>query len=144
MDAAGISRGPRRPTFLFDRFLFLCLEIAMAFEAEFVRGTPLMVDHTPGSNVVAGQVIVIGNVVRVAHRDIAANALGALAAGGGQYRVPKATGGGTAIADGKLVYWDDTNNVVTETAGANKKFGTTNGAGADADAFILVQHIGVP
>lgn len=116
----------------------------MGFEAEFVRGTPLMVDYTPGSNVVAGQVVVIGNVVRIAHRDIAANALGALAAGGGQYRAPKATGADTAIADGKQLYWDDTNNVVTETSSGNKKIGVSNSAAANADGYILVQHQGVP
>jgi predicted RecA/RadA family phage recombinase len=110
-------------------------------QAEYLRGSPLMVEYTPGADHDAGDVIVVGNVTRIAHRDLKDGILGALAAGGGEYRVPKEAGGGTAIADGKLVYWDDTNNRVTETASTHKVFGVTTSAAADADAYILVQHL---
>jgi predicted RecA/RadA family phage recombinase len=110
-------------------------------QAEFIRGNPLMPEYTPGADHTAGDVIVVGEVTRIAHRDLKTGILGALAAGGGEYRVGKATGGGTAIASGKLVYWDDTGNVVTETASTHKVFGVTTSAAADADAYILVQHL---
>lgn len=99
-------------------------------EARFRHGNPLMVDHTPSSAVAAGQVVVVGNLPLVAHAAIAANALGALAAGGGVYRM---TAAGAAAA-GVQVYWDDTNNKVTTTASTHKVFGyIAPGSSANAD-----------
>ncbi len=101
-----------------------------------------MVDHTPSGAVSAGDVIVTNDTPKIAHNDIAAGALGALAARGGVYTVPKAAGSSTAIADDKKVYWDDTNNVITTSAasGANKAFGITIGASLDADTTQTVLH----
>lgn len=116
----------------------------MAFEAEFIHGTTTMVDHTPGSAVAAGTIIVVGDETRIAHADLAADELGALAAptGDGVYRVPKATGASTAIAAGVKVYWDDTANVATEDddTGTNKPLGWTVAASIDADTHLLVRH----
>lgn len=112
----------------------------MAFEAELFHGDPRMIDYTPGSAVAAGAVVVLNDVPCIAHLDIAANTLGALAIGDGVYKVPKATGGATAITQGKLVYWDDTANVATVTASGNKQLGYTTAAAADADAFVYVYH----
>ena len=84
-------------------------------QAIFVSGCPEMVNYTPGSAVTGGDVIVTADTVRIAHTDIAASALGALAASGGVYSVP----GDAAIAADKKVYWVDASNKVTETAGAN-------------------------
>ena len=112
----------------------------MSFEAEFSHGDPLMIDHTPAADVEAGQVVVIGDLPTVAHRAIAADSLGAVAARGGVYRLPKAAGGSTAIGDRKKVYWDDANNVITTTASGNKVFGYTVGASVDADTSQLVEH----
>jgi len=109
-------------------------------DATFVHGDPLMVDHTPGSAVSAGDVVVLADTVRIAHRDIAANELGALAAEGGVYEVPKAAGGSTAIADGKKVYWDAGNSVITATASTHKVIGETVGASLDADTTQRIIH----
>jgi len=108
--------------------------------ATFRHGDPLMVDYTPGTAVVAGAVIVAGDETRIAHTDIAANALGALAAGGGVYRVPKTAGSSTAIAVGKRVYWVVATGVVTETASTHKIFGVTALAATDDDTTVDVIH----
>lgn len=112
----------------------------MSFEAKFESGDPIMVDHYPAAAVSAGQVVVLADTVRIAHRDIAAGDKGALAARGGTYIVPKAAGGSTAIADGVDVYWDDTNNRITATASTHKKIGTTVGASLDADTIQEIEH----
>jgi len=90
-------------------------------EALFKSGSATMLDHTPGTAVATGQVVVVGQLALVCHRPIAANELGALAAGGGVYDLTAAT----AAAAGAVVYWDDTANKVTTNAdsGANKQFG---------------------
>src|SRR4051812_32379246 len=106
----------------------------MAFEAQFVHGEPLMVDHTPGSAVAAGQVVVVGDRPLIAHLDIAANALGALAAGGGVYRVVA----GEAIAVGKKVWFNDTTNKLVES-GVHKHFGVSVSAAA-ADGDVILAH----
>lgn len=110
----------------------------MSFEAQFVHGDPVMVDHTPGADVSAGQVVVTGDTPRVAHLDIPANTLGALAAEGGVYLCT----GDAAIAADKKVYWDDAANKVTTNAaaGANKPFGVTVTACSGAGATCWVRH----
>lgn len=113
----------------------------MKMNAEFVHGSPLMVDHTPSADVSAGDVVVVGDICRIAHRDIAANTLGALAAGGGVYRMPKETGSSTAIAAGTKVYWDAGNSVITDAAGSLKAVGYTVAASVDGDATQLVHHV---
>ena len=65
------------------------------------HGSPVMVDHTPSSAVSAGQMVKIGSEVLVAHRDIAANELGSLAAPGGEavYKIPLKVGAVFAAGD---------------------------------------------
>ena len=109
----------------------------MPFEAELVHGTPRMVDHTPSGAVAAGEVVIVGNWPHIAHLDIAANTLGALAARGAVYRV-KATG--AIIARGKKVYWDNTNNVITETASGNLHIGSTETAFASGGYGLLLHE----
>lgn len=108
--------------------------------AKLDSGAPLFVDHTPGSAVTGGDVVVVGNVPMVAANDIAANELGALGAEGGVYRMPKTAGSGTAIGAGVKVYWDAGSKVVTTTAGGNKLFGYTTEASADADTEQRCVH----
>ena len=64
------------------------------------------IDYTPAADVAAGDVIVQGELVGVAKKDITANELGALAVEG-VFDFPKATGVGTAITAGSNVYWDE-------------------------------------
>ena len=114
----------------------------MAVEALMRHGTPLMVDYTPSSAVSAGDVVVVGELPLIAHDDIAADELGALAAGGGVYKV---TAGGAASA-GAVVYWDDTNDKVTTTSTGNKTFGYVapdNSAAADGDEIDVIHAPGV-
>ena len=88
-------------------------------QADLRHGNPLMCDYTPGSAVTAGDVVVVDEVPCVAHSDIAASDLGALAVGGGVYQV---TGDG-ALSAGAKVYWDDSEDKVTETARGNPHIG---------------------
>ena len=98
------------------------------------------VDHTPGSAVTAGDVIVQGDLIGIAKGDIAANQPGALAVEG-VYDVPKATGVGTAIAVGATVYWDvaDSEAKTDSETGANKLLGKTILAAGDNDATVRVR-----
>ena len=109
----------------------------MPFDAQFSAGTPLMVDHTPsGAAVAAGTVVVTNDTPRVAHRDIADGALGALAGEGGVYLMT----GDAAIAADKKVYWDAAAKKVTLTASTNKIFGVTVTACSGNNATCLVRH----
>ena len=96
------------------------------------------IDYTPGAAVQAGDVIVQGDLIGVAKRDIAANSLGALAVRG-VFDFPKATGASTAIASGASVYWNAGSGVATTTASGNKLIGKTVRAAADADATVRVR-----
>lgn len=109
----------------------------------YVSGRQETVDYTPGADVAAGTVVVVGSLVGVTNLDIAANALGALSISG-IFRAPKATGGGTAITGGSKVFWDAGNTRVTLTAGTNKLMGivTPDGGGADADDSVELDLIG--
>ena len=86
----------------------------------------------------AGDVVVQNDLVGVAKLDIAANTLGALAVKG-VFDFPKATGAGSAIAAGKKVYWDATNEQATETASGNTYLGKTTQAAGDDDTTVRVR-----
>ena len=101
------------------------------------RQTGESIDYTPVAAVTGGDVVVLGSIVAVAKRDIAASALGAVAIKG-VFRFPKGTGSADALAVGTKVYWDATNEVVTSTAGSNKCAGYTVLAAADADETVDV------
>ncbi|MEM0927310.1 MAG: DUF2190 family protein [Planctomycetota bacterium] len=110
--------------------------------AEFSQGTaPLTVDHTPSADVAAGQILEIGEAIRIARQDIAAEELGSLVASGAVFKVDKAVGASTAIADGAIVYADITNQIGTTTVGSNKRMGLAVGAAGDNDPFVYV-HLG--
>lgn len=96
------------------------------------------IDYKPGGNVTAGSVIVQGELVGVAKRDIPANALGALAVSG-VFDVPKATGASTAISAGALVYWDASGQVATTSPSSNKLIGKVVKAATDGDATVRVR-----
>ena len=96
------------------------------------------VDYTPGSAVAAGDVVVQGDLVGVAKQPIAASALGALAVAG-VFDFPKATGGGTALTAGTVVYWDAGAKVATAVSTGNKQLGKVIKDAADADATVRVR-----
>lgn len=104
------------------------------------NGDPLMIDHTPGSAMAAGEGVLINAKVYIAHRAIAAGGLGALAAPSGKavYKLAKAGGGGVTFAAGANVQFDAANQL--GIAGATDHGLRAVAAAADADTFVLVQH----
>lgn len=96
------------------------------------------IDHTPGSNVAAGDVVVQGELVGVAKVSISANKLGALAVTG-VYDFPKASGASTAITAGANCYWNAGAQQATTTASGNKLIGKCVKAAADADTAVRVR-----
>lgn len=96
------------------------------------------VDYTPSANVAAGDVVVQGDLVGVAKKDVAANVLGALAVTG-VFDIAKATGTDTDISAGASVYWDATNKVATTTSTGNKLIGKCVKAAATTDAVVRVR-----
>lgn len=98
------------------------------------------IDYTPASDLPAGSVVVIGDLVGVARSDIAANKRGSLAVAG-VFDFTKATGGGSAITAGTQVYWDAVNSQATASSGggANKLIGKCVRDAADSDATVRVR-----
>ena len=94
------------------------------------------IDYTPGGAIAAGDVVVQGDLVAVATRPIAANELGALAVLG-VFDFAKNTN--VAYAVGTILYWDDTNNVVTTTSAGNKQIGKVVRAAATTDPTVRVR-----
>ena len=104
-------------------------------QATYVHGG-CAVDYTPGAAVAAGDVVVQGDLVGVVKRPIAANELGAVEVAG-VFDFAKNTG--VAYSVGTILYWDDTNNVVTTTATGNKQIGKSVRAAASADTTVRVR-----
>lgn len=73
-----------------------------------------VLDYTPGSAVAAGDVVVIGSLVGVAPRPIAANALGSLAISG-VFSMPCASG--ATGAQGSAINWYATSGVAHASTG---------------------------
>jgi len=96
------------------------------------------IDYTPSVAVAAGDVVVQNDLVGVAKRDIPASELGALAVTG-VFDFPKDTGSASAIAAGKKVYWDEDEEVATETTGGNTYLGKTVKAAAADDETVRVR-----
>lgn len=106
-------------------------------------GDGLYVDYTPSSAVAVGDVIVIGNLLGIAERPIAANELGALAVEG-LFNLVKDN---SDISDGDNLYWDADGDPVGGTAGSgavtttstgNKYLGIAIGAAGAAATTALV------
>lgn len=78
------------------------------------------IDHTPGSAVAQGTVVVQGDLVCVAEQAIPANTLGSLSTRG-VYNIDKLST--DVVAAGAILYWDTTNSRATITAASWKVFG---------------------
>lgn len=104
------------------------------------------IDHTPGSAVTAGDVIVKGNMVTIAPVDIAANVLGAVATRG-VFNVPKDN---SDVSIGDTLYWNASGDPVggtagsgafTKTVGSNKIAGTAlEAAGTGVGDVDMLLH----
>ena len=81
--------------------------------ADYVQKGDIL-DHTPASAVAAGAVVVIGALVGVAPRPIAANALGSLAVEG-VFSMPCATG--ATGAQGSSINWVAASGVAHASTG---------------------------
>ena len=91
------------------------------------------IDHTPTADVSAGDVVVQGDLIGVARLDMKANVLGALAVTG-VFDFAKATN--IAYTVGQILYWDNTNDIVTTTATGNKQIGKVVRAAATTDPTV--------
>jgi len=94
------------------------------------------IDHMPAGALAAGDVVVQGDLVGVVFRPLAAGELGALAVDG-VFDFAKNTG--VAYTVGTILYWDDTNNVVTATATGNKQIGKVVRAAATTDTTVRMR-----
>jgi predicted RecA/RadA family phage recombinase len=107
---------------------------AFTGKAIYVSGTPDVIDYTPGADVAAGDVVVLGNRPYVAHQAIPANTLGSLAAGGCVYDLIKDGTSGPNITQGQEVFWITGSTLATNVAGTNPHFGpAVAAAGASVD-----------
>jgi predicted RecA/RadA family phage recombinase len=97
----------------------------------------MTIDHTPSGAVAAGDVVVVGALVGVAPRAIAANALGAIQVEG-VFDMPKTTS--AAITAGAAVYWDaDPGEVVATQTTGDLLCGHAVAAAAEAAAVVRVK-----
>lgn len=109
----------------------------MAFKAEYFQ-VGNIIDHTPSSDVAAGDVVIQGELVGIARQPILANELGALTVEGVFKFVKDAS---TAFAAGVNVFWDVADQEATEDddTGTNKLIGKTVLAAADTDTILLAK-----
>ncbi len=94
------------------------------------------IDYTPGADVASGDVVVQGDLIGVARFAIKSGVLGALAVTG-VFDFAKATD--VAYTVGTILYWDDTNNIVTTTSAGNKPLGKVVVAAGTTDATVRVR-----
>ena len=102
--------------------------------ASYVQDGDLL-DYTPASAVAAGDVVVIGSLVGVAPRPIAANTVGALSVEG-VYTMPCATG--ATGAQGSAINWYATSGVAHASTGvAAGKLAKARGAD-DTVVYVML------
>lgn len=106
-------------------------------DAVFVQGGK-SVDYTPSGAVAAGDVVVQVDLVGVATRPIAANALGALAVEG-VFDFAKAVLSTSAISAGTLLYWDESEGIVSTSSGDGKLIGKAVAAATAAATTVRVR-----
>lgn len=94
------------------------------------------IDHTPAGALASGDVVVQGDLVGVSLRPLAAGETGSLAVDG-VFDFTKNTG--VAYTVGTILYWDDTNNVVTTTSAGNKQIGKVVRAAATTDTAVRMR-----
>lgn len=96
----------------------------------------LYLDYTPSGAKSAGDVVVLGSIVGVVPRPIAANALGSIAVGG-VWKVAKNTG--IVIGQGDKVYYYSASGAVTAATGTAMGFAAADAATGDATVDVLLQ-----
>jgi len=96
------------------------------------------IDYTPASAVTAGDLVVVGEIIGVAARDIAANKLGALMVEG----VIEERKDASVIAIGDRLYWDPVGNPVGLTAGTGALTKSPSGAAIYAGIAVAAALTG--
>jgi predicted RecA/RadA family phage recombinase len=105
---------------------------------ELHNGSPLMVDYTPsGAAVSAGDGVIVGGKLRIAHRDIEDGRLGALALGKAIYRVPLTAA--NTFSDGDDVPFNDTTNAADALGTATVGLTAVKDA-ASGDKWVYCVH----
>lgn len=94
-----------------------------------------ILDYTPAAAVAAGEVVVIGSLVGVAPRPIAANVMGALAVEG-VYEIPCATG--ATGAQGSAINYYATSGVAHASTGVAAGKLAKARLAADASVHVLL------
>lgn len=109
-------------------------------DAAYRNGYPIMVDYTAGADIVAGEMVLLGNTtglaMGVAHQAIANGDTGSLAVGGGVYDCMVASN----YAAWTTVYKPSANAILTTTSTNNALFGYTVEAAGAANAIVKVLH----
>lgn len=112
----------------------------MSFEARFAHGDPIMIDYTPVTAIPAGTVIPgsgTGLTSLIAHHDLEANEVGAVAAGGGVYEMIN----NSNSANNVLMYFDNVTKKATATATGNSRLGyIVRDGGRGVDSLCLILH----
>ena len=98
------------------------------------------IDYVPSVDTAAGAVVVQGDLIGVTKRPIKAGELGALALTG-LYEMAKATGAGTDVTMGTILYWDEAAQQVTKTATGNKEFGKAVADASEDDTAVRVRLV---
>jgi predicted RecA/RadA family phage recombinase len=95
------------------------------------------IDYTPSSDVLSGDVIVLGSLIGIATRPIPANTMGALAITG-VFRIAKLST--DEVTTGAVLYWDDTNKYVTLNASGTTRIGlaVADSPSGQASADVLI------
>ena len=102
--------------------------------ADYIQKGDLL-DYTPASAVAAGDVIVIGSLVGVAPRPIAANATGSLAVEG-VFALPCATG--ATGAQGSAISWYATSGIAHASTGTAAGYLAKARAAGDTTVHVIL------
>jgi len=103
----------------------------------FIQDGQVVPMTAPAGGVTSGAAYLISGVVVVAMQDAAAGATFPALVDGSCW-LPKASG--LAIAEGAVLYWDNTAKNLTTTAAGNTKCGFAFGGGAlAADALVKIR-----
>ena len=92
------------------------------------------IDYVAAANVVAGDVVVQGDLVGVVRQDALSGELTSLSTSG-VFQFAKATGG--AIAAGAIIYWNSATGVATTNASGAKLIGKAVAAAATDATTVL-------
>lgn len=96
------------------------------------------VQYTTTPAVAAGAVVMMGDLIGVANRPIAAGGTGSVDIDGIHSMPKAAAASGAAISQGAIVYWDATAGNITTTATGNKRAGK---AAADASSTATTVRV---